>query len=163
MYKIILLLVICFSPLTGSAQALQDPLLDHLIGKWVLQGTIAGSATTHDVTAEWVLGHEYIRLHEVSRERADNGQPLYEAIVFIGRDEATGGYAILWLDSTGGGGITAQGIGHGKRSGDQIAFLFSDFHNTFVYSKTSNTWQWIMDNEKNGKLEPFARVTLSQK
>src|SRR6476661_7947772 len=31
---------------TGSV----DPLLDHMIGRWVLRGQIAGRATTHDVT-----------------------------------------------------------------------------------------------------------------
>jgi hypothetical protein len=36
----------------------QDRTLDHLIGTWVLQGTIAGSETGHEVTAEWVLGHQ---------------------------------------------------------------------------------------------------------
>jgi hypothetical protein len=30
-------------------------LLDHLAGQWILQGTIAGKRTTHDVQVEWVL------------------------------------------------------------------------------------------------------------
>ena len=51
----------------------QDPLLDHLIGTWVLQGSIAGRETTHDIVATWVLGHQYVRLHEVSREKDAKG------------------------------------------------------------------------------------------
>ena len=27
----------------------------------------------------------------------------------------------------------------------------------------SDTWQWMMDNEENGKLQPFARVKLTRK
>jgi len=156
--------------LSASAQAptFQDPLLDHLTGKWVLQGTIAGRETTHDIVAEWVLGHEYVRLHEVSREKNAQGQAAYEAIVFIGWDQASSQYTCLWLDTTGGGGLSAQGIAHGKRSGDEIAFLFkggegSLFHTKFAYSKGANTWQWLMDGEEGGKLHPFARVRLTKK
>jgi len=146
----------------------QDPLLDHMVGKWVLHGTIAGSETTHDVVVEWVLGHQYVRLAEVSREKDAKGQAAYEAIVFIGWDEPSNQYACLWLDSTGGGGLSAQAFGHAKRGGDQIAFLFkgkdgSLFHTTFAYSKGTDTWQWLMDGEEGGKLQPFARVRLTRK
>lgn len=163
-----LALLLLFSLLAAAqSPSFQDPLLDHMIGKWVLQGTIGGRDTTHDVVVEWVLDHQYVRLHEVSREQTGKGQPAYEAIVFIGWDQPSGGYACLWLDSTGGGGLSAQAIGHAKRSGDEIAFLFrtkdSVFHTTFVYSKGTNTWEWLMDDEEGGKLQPFARVKLSPK
>jgi hypothetical protein len=63
----------CILVLVGIAGAQQptfhDALLDHLAGSWVLQGTIAGRPTTHDITAEWVLAHQYLRLQEVSREK----------------------------------------------------------------------------------------------
>ncbi|MBZ5590010.1 MAG: hypothetical protein LAO05_15760 [Acidobacteriia bacterium] len=156
--------------LSASAQqtSFQDPMLDHLVGTWVLQGSIAGKETAHDIVAEWVLGHEYVRVHEVSREKNADGQAAYEAIVFIGWDESSNQYACLWLDSTGGGGLSAQGIGHGRRSADEISFLFkgkdgSAFHTTFAYSKGTDTWQWLMDGEEGGKLQPFARVRLTRK
>lgn len=155
---------------SASAQqpTFQDPLLDHLIGKWILQGTIAGGETTHDIVSEWVLDHQYVRLHEVSREKNAKGQAAYEAIVFVGWDQPSSEYACLWLDTTGGGGISAQAIGHAKRSGDEIAFLFkgkdgSIFHTTFAYRKGNDTWRWLMDGEEGGKLQPFARVTLTKK
>jgi hypothetical protein len=47
-----------------------DSLFDRLIGHWVLRGTIARQSTTHDVTFDWMLGREYVQMHEVSRERA---------------------------------------------------------------------------------------------
>jgi hypothetical protein len=156
--------------LSGSTQqaTFQDPLLDRLLGTWVLQGTIAGQETTHDIVAEWVLGHQYMRFHEVSREKDAAGRAAYEAIVFIGWDEALGQYACLWLDSTGGGGLTGQAIGHAQRGGHRIEFLFkgqngSLFHTTFTYDKASDTWQWLMDGEEAGKRQPFARVMLARK
>jgi hypothetical protein len=155
--------------LSASAQRMAgpDPLLDRMTGHWVLQGTIAGHETTHDVEPEWVLGHEYLRLHEVSRDKNAQGRAAYEAIVFIEWDETASEYRCLWLDSTAGGGLSGQGIAHAKRDGDQIPFLFKskggDFHNTFAYNKSNDTWQWIMDGEDGGKLVPFARVKLTRK
>jgi hypothetical protein len=162
-----LIVLVSFSALAQQS-TFQDPLLDQMIGKWVLQGTIDGKATTHDIVAEWVLGHEYVRLHEVSREKDAKSQAAYEAIVFIGWDQPSSQYACLWLDTTGGGGLTGQAIGHAKRDGDKIAFLFkgadgSLFHTTFAYSQSTDTWQWLMDGEAGGKLQPFARVKLTRR
>ena len=161
--------VLLFSfPASAQEPPFQDPLLDRLVGQWVLQGTIDGQKTTHDVVAEWVLDHRYVRLHEVSRETDARGGPAYEAIVFIGWDKRTGEYACLWLDSTGGGGLAPPVVGHAKRSGDRIPIVFkvadsSTFHTTFAYTKGTDSWQWLMDGEEGGRLQPFARVTLSRK
>jgi hypothetical protein len=144
-----------------------EPLLDRMVGKWVLAGTIAGKETTHDVEAEWVLRREYVQLHEVSRELNADGTPAYEAIVFISWDQSSREYACLWLDTTGSGGLSPAGIGRGRLSGDTIPFLFtpadgSRFHAKFIYAATTGTWQWVMDGEEGGKLEPFARVELTK-
>jgi hypothetical protein len=159
--------LVCYS-VTAQQLTFQDSLLDHMIGRWILQGTIAGKETTHDIIIEWVLGHQYVRLHEISREKNANGESAYEAIVFIGWDQPLSQYACLWLDVTGGGGLSAQAIGHAKRGGDEVAFLFkgsdgSIFHTTFKYDRGTDTWQWLMDDEEDGKLQPFARVKLTRK
>jgi hypothetical protein len=153
---------------SGQDPAHKDPLLDHLTGSWTLQGTIAGHETTHDIESEWVLSHEYLRLHETSREKNVQGQPAYEAIVFIEWDESSNEYRCLWLDSTGGGGLSVP-IAQGKRGNDEIAFLFrekdkdSGVRTTFAYNKGTDTWNWLIDNEEGGKLTPFARVKLTRK
>ena len=154
-------------PVTAQQPGFQDALVDHLAGDWVLNGMIAGGETTHDIAAEWVLGHQYLRLHEISRETTADGEPAYEAIVFIGWDEVSSRYACLWLDCTGGGGLSAAGIGHAERDDDELAFLFtapdgSEFHTTFAYDREAGTWQWRMDAGPEGALQPFARVTLTR-
>ena len=161
------LITVSFS--SSAQQSIQaDHLLDRLTGNWILQGTIAGRETTHDIESEWVLNHEYLRFHETSREKNIQDQPAYEAIVFIEWDESSNEYRCLWLDSTGGGGLTAP-IAQGKRGNDEIAFIFRDknkdsgIHTTFVYSKGSDTWSWLIDNEHDGKLTSFARVKLTRK
>lgn len=148
----------------ARGQALQDPLLDHMTGHWVLQGIIAGQQIVHDIDAQWVLAHQYIQFHEVSREKDAKGQPAYDAIVYIGWDSGLSQYSCLWLDSTGGGGLDGKGIAHAKRGSDQLAFLFlGTFHTTFIYDKATDSWQWTMDDEEQGKLVPFARVKLLRK
>jgi len=142
-------------------------LLDRLAGDWVLQGTIRGKQTTHDVHADWVLNREYLRLHEVSHEKNSSGGPAYEAIVFISWDPKAQEYTCLWLDSTAGGGLSAQGLGHAKRSGASIPFLFTitpsdSVRNTFSYDRSTDTWSWLIDNETNGKTDRFATVKLSR-
>ena len=166
----ILAVVACSFTRSGSAESpvYADPLLDRLIGTWVLRGQIAGKDTTHDVVAEWVLGHEYVRLREVAREKDGKGNAAYEAIVFIGSGQPSHDYACLWLDSTGGGGLAPEGIGHAMRVGEEIPFVFLDgsgrisFKNTFAYDKSTDSWAWIMDNIAGGKAIPFGRVKLTR-
>jgi quercetin dioxygenase-like cupin family protein len=144
------------------------PSLDSLVGSWVLTGTIRGAPTTHDVTAEWVLNREYLRIHEVSREKNAAGGPAYEAIILVGWDPQSGEYQCLWLDTTGGSGLSSpSGIARGRPAGDSIPFVWMDaggpsLHNTFVYSRGSGTWRWDIDNETGGTRSPFARLTLAR-
>lgn len=164
-----LMLLIGLTPLSAIAQQTieQDMLLNNLVGNWTLQVTIAGLQTTHDITAAWVLDHQYVQLKEVSHEKDNSGKPLYEAIVYICWEQNRNQYSCLWLDNTGNGGLSAEAVGHANANADTIALLFtgtdgSIFHTTFVYSKATDTWQWMMDGEENGKLQPFARVTLTK-
>jgi len=166
--KTILILTLLF-PSTGKSQQTTQPdsLLNKLIGKWVLKGTIAGQETIHDIYAKRVLNGQYIQLIEVSREKDKKGNPLYEAVVYICWQEPKKQYFCLWLDNTSNEGISNQVIGRAKQNGDKIemVFKFSDttqFHTTFLYDRERGTWQWLMDGEENGKLEPFARVTLTE-
>jgi hypothetical protein len=152
----------------AQEQGFQDELLGHLAGTWILRGTIAGEETTHDIVAEWVLGHYYMRLREVSREKTEEGAPLYEAIVFIGWDQPSSRYVCLWLDSTGGGGLAGEALGYAEPGGDELAFLFKMgedklWHTTFFYDRDGDTWKWLMYSESEGMQNPFARVTLTRK
>lgn len=156
--------------LTQAGAAKPDPqheLLDRLTGKWVLRGVIAKEQTTHDIDARWVLEKGYVQIHEVSREKDANGRPRYEALVYVVWDPKVGEYACLWLDTTGVSTFAPEGIGHAKPGGDKIAFVFKEaaggVHNTFAYDRAKDAWSWTIDNDVNGKLTPFARVTLTRK
>jgi hypothetical protein len=152
----------------AGAQLPADSVFDRMIGPWVLRGTIARQPTTHDVTFEWMLGRNYVRMHEVSRERTPAGAPDYEAVVTFTRDPRTGEYVCEWLDNTGVNVFEPAGIGRGTVAGDSIPFLFrytanTSFHTTFVYDRAADSWQWHMDNDSLGVRQPFARVTLTRR
>jgi hypothetical protein len=114
-FKIILLVNFITLSVLAQQTTFQDSLLDRMTGEWVLSGTIAGKETTHDINVEWVLAHQYIQLHEISREKDSTGQAEYEAIVYIGWEQAIDEYTCLWLDITGNSGLSANAIAHAMR------------------------------------------------
>ena len=165
----LILLFVLVSPVTVKSQQISQPdsLLNKLAGKWVLTGTIEGQKTTHDVDAKRVLNGQYVQIKEVSREKDEKGNPLYDAVIYICWQDAKKQYFCLWLDNTSNEGISNQVIGRAKQNGDKIemVFKFSDanqFHTTFIYDRETDTWQWLMDGEENGKLQPFASVRLTK-
>ena len=36
--------------------------------------------TTHDIVVEWIVGHQYLRFHEVSREKDDGQRRPFERV-----------------------------------------------------------------------------------
>lgn len=167
--RMVLMLALLAVPAGVRAQALHpDSLFARLVGHWVLRGTIARQQTVHDVSFEWLLGREYVQMHEVSREKGPKGEPVYEAVVLFGRDPQTGAYACVWMDNTAAAAFPLEGTGRGSVSGDSIPFLFqyggtASFHTTFVYDRAKDAWQWHMDNDSSGVRKPFARVTLTRR
>lgn len=154
----------------ASAQTSRPPgeLLERMTGRWVLEGTIAGEATTHDVVGSSVLNGQYVQLHEVSHEQDAKGRPEYEALVYLTWEPSRGEYSCLWLDTTSNAGLSNGIVGHAEPSGDELRLLFKDpdgstFHTTFLYDRKADTWRWKMDSEKDGQLVPFARVTLRRR
>ena len=164
-----MLILVLISPvIVKSQQTIQpDSLLNKLKGKWVLKGTIAGQETTHDIEGKRVLNGQYLQLKEQSREKDAKGLPLYDALVYICWQESKKEYFCLWLDNTSNEGISNQVIGRAPPNGNKIEMLFkfndtTQFHTTFLFDKEGDTWQWIMDGEENGKLQPFARLKMTR-
>ena len=159
-------LILVASPCAAQQATLNDPLLDRLKGEWVISGTIAGKPTTHDVSAEWVIEHQYLRLHEVTREKRADGQPDYEAVVHVGWNQPTGTYGCVWLDNYGG--LNTQSIGLAAKKENELPFVFSNLDRTFTrttmaYDPKSGTWRWTIVEDNAGKLSTFADLTLTRK
>jgi hypothetical protein len=151
------------------AQASPPPgeLLERMAGRWVLQGTIEGKATTHDVVATSVLNGKYLQLHEVSRERDGEGRLAYEALIYLTWEPARAEYTCLWLDSTSNAGLSNGVTCRAKPSGDELRLLFrypdgTTFHTTFAYDRPHDTWRWKLDADEKGQLVPFARLLMQR-
>ena len=153
----------------NQATSAAEALMDKMTGQWVMTGTIGKKATTHDVDVDWVLKRQYIRIHEVSRDKDDSGGIGYEAWIYLVWDATKSEYAVMWLDNTAATNFGAEGIGHAKPDGDRIPFVFkfadgSGIHTTFAYDRAKDTWSWTIDNvDKSGKSSSFAKVTLTRK
>ena len=154
--------------LAAQPQPIQrDSLLDHLIGRWVLRGPMAGKNVVHDVSFQWVLGGEYVEMHEVSRERTAAGTPAYEAIVYLVHDPHSHQYGALWMDNTDYNAFLPPGQGHGVAASDSIPLVFTygpadHTYTTFVYDRAKDEWAWHMDNEDQRGRRMFARVVLTR-
>jgi hypothetical protein len=164
---IILMLCLWLVPATAQTLAERGTVLDHLTGRWVMTGVIAGDEITHDLEAQWVLGGHYLYFHELARERDENGLPAYEARVYIGWDETSARLVCMWLDVTGGGGLTPEGFGYAQAGENRIPFVWaadsgSGIHNTFIYQPDKDFWEWQIDNVRDGQPSAFARVVLKR-
>ncbi|MFN0111702.1 MAG: hypothetical protein ACKVZH_22830 [Blastocatellia bacterium] len=152
-----------------SRKPTPEALMEKMTGKWVMRGTIDNEKVTHDVYVDRILNRQYVRIHEVSREKTAAGEPSYEAWIHIAWDNANKEFVVMWLDNTGVTNFSPDGVGHGKPDGDRIPFIWkladgSGIHNTFAFERASDTWSWEIDNlDKSGKSSPFARVTLKRK
>jgi len=163
----------CFNVPAALAQTqasiAPDTLLDRMTGHWVMTGSIRSKPTTHDVDVDWVLKREYIRIHELSRDKDADGGPGYEAWIYVVWDTKKSEYAVMWLDNTAATNFAAGAIGHAKPEGDRIPFIFKDadgsgIHTTFAYDRAKDAWSWTIDNvDKSGKPSSFAKLTLTRK
>lgn len=158
-----------FSAVAAAQQqppTVHSSLLDHFVGRWVLRYTMKGVPHTHDVTGRWVLQHHYLKLSEVSREKARSGFPQYVADVYITRDTSPSEYVVFWLDDFGGS--VPPSIGHAVVNEHHMRFLFRDsagvlnFVNDMTYDTKTGSWLWVMDNVDRGKFAPFARMKLTR-
>ena len=96
-----------------------------------------------------------------------SGERAYEATVFIGWDAETDRLVCLWLDVTGGEGLSNGVLGYAAPVGDTIPWTFGlgeyTIANTFVYHRDADTWEWTIDNVRGDERSEFAHVTLARR
>jgi hypothetical protein len=146
-----------------------DSILDKMLGTWIMTGTVDNEKVTHDVHVDRILKGQYLRIHEVAREKDAVGDPAYEAWIHIAWDKANSEYVVMWLDNTAITNFSPEGVGHGKPDGDQISFKWksadeSGIRNTFAYKRASDKWFWTIDNvDAAGRTSRFATLELKRK
>jgi hypothetical protein len=146
-------------PIDGLNHPFKDELVENLVGDWKLTRQIRGQTVQNTLKVEWVLNHQFLRLH--MKDVATPAQ--YEAMIFLGYDNASDRYVVHWIDIFGG--RFSETLGYGKRDGNSIKFIFEypdgPFHNTFTWNPAEKTWTFLMEHKnKEGKWTTFATDTV---
>jgi hypothetical protein len=87
-------------------------------------------------------------------------------MVMVGYDNASERYVAHWTDVFGG--RFSETLGYGKRSGNDIEFIFEypdgPFHTTFRWNPEPQQWQWLMrgKSDKDGKWFEFGDMRLTR-
>jgi hypothetical protein len=149
----------------GPSPEWQDDLVDHLTGTWKLTGAVMGREAHHTVTAEWVLYHQFLRIHEKTADGAPESERRYEAVWFLGYDATSERYVLHLLDVFGA--RYSETLGYGTRDGNTIRFVFEypdgPFHTTYRWSPQEHNWQWLLEQkDKDGKWFTFADLKLTR-
>jgi hypothetical protein len=136
--------------------ALKDPFLDNFVGDWGVARKMGnGRNIETSVRGEWVLKHRFIQL----RYGSGGSEPEYEALVFIGFDEADKTYVCHWPDVFGG---HYSGVGRGKLDPSllDIEFRFDSkegsLTNRFAFDPDTKSWTSLIRQEENGQWKTFA-------
>jgi hypothetical protein len=136
----------------GRNRVFQDSTLDRLVGHWNVERTMEGRTTSSDLRGEWVLNHQYLLLHYQQPHLPS--ATAYEAMVFIGYDNASERYVAHWIDVFGG--RFSETLGYGIRNGNAVHFVFEypdgPFHNTFTFDPVKGSWTSLL-RTKNAKGE----------
>lgn len=144
----------------GPPPAFEDALLDDLAGTWTMKGQVRGDSVTYRATAEWVLGHQFLR---IQMQDVTNTPPQYSAHVYVGYDPENEEYVAHWLDDTGG--RASKTLGTGSRNGDELRLLFeypdAPFRTVFE-RRSPDRWQVRMRAKGDDDTwQPFADYVLT--
>ena len=142
----------------GPGKPLQDSLVAQLAGEWSMTGDLRGQAQHYTLKAEWVLNHQFLRL-----EMKDRGVPArYEAVCYLGYDNASERYVAHWMDIFGG--RVSETLGYGKREGNVMHFVFEypdgPFHSDYTFDPKTG---WTIDMTQKaatGEWQDFAHYRL---
>ena len=140
-------------------------MIERLAGSWKLEGKLTTSVAHHDVRADWVFNHQFLRIEETTSPDAPAAERRYDAIWYLGDDPVSERYVLHLMDVFGG--RFSETLGYGVRDGNDIRFVFEypdgPFHNTYRWNPQEKTWRWVMEQKnKDGKWVSFADLKLSR-
>jgi Protein of unknown function (DUF1579) len=147
----------------GPPQTLKDPFLDNFVGDWSVTRKMGNGRTIEStVRGEWVLKHQFMELHYGAGDKASD----YEALVFIGFDDATKSYVCHWVDVFGG---RYSAVGRGRLDPNlvNIELRFDSkegsLTNKFEFDSEAKSWTSLIRQEENGQWKTFAEEKWTRK
>src|SRR4029077_4249172 len=124
---------------------------DNFVGDWSVTRKIGNGRTIERIVrGDRLMKPKFIQLQYGAGEKA----PEYEAIVFIGVDDATKSYVCHWVDVFGG---RYSGVGRGRLDPNLagIEFRFDSkegsLTNKFDFDSETKSWTSLIRQEENGQ------------
>jgi hypothetical protein len=114
-----------------------DDLLNHLVGKWDITGVMYGRADKGTLEAEWVMDHQYLRIHEKSEEVVPEINKPYETEFFIGFNRKTKRYVVHEMDVCGSN--MNEGLFYARRTGNELTL--EKIRDSLLCSVQRFTWE----------------------
>jgi len=157
------MLAIALAQGQGPPPELKDRFLDNFVGEWRVERKFGNGRTAEtSVRGEWTLKHQFIELHYGYAGAA----PEYEAIVFIGFDDADKAYVCHWLDVFGG---RYSEYGRGKIDALLLSIEFrfvpkgGELTNKFTFDPDTKTWTSLIRQTEKGEWKTFAEERWTRK
>jgi hypothetical protein len=137
-------------------QPLEDPLLQGLVGGWLLVGSVGRRRVAYTMRGYWVLDHRFFRLSVK--------HPSYRATVHIGYDHVRKSLIAHWLDTLGGRPSATLGLG--QRVGSALQFDFEypagPSHVTFTFDAKKRPLSLLaLDYDEHNVAREIAHFTIS--
>jgi hypothetical protein len=139
-----------------------DSLLDRLVGRWTMTGTVRGHPVVYRLDVARVLRRRYVELHMEDVQRPST----YEARVVIGVDTTGNGYIAHWMDNFGASYSVPPATGDAAGDTIRLVFAYPDgpFHDTFVYDRKTDRWHFRLEaTDPTGGPKPFAEYQVTRR
>jgi hypothetical protein len=152
----VIVVALCVAPVSlaqvdkdGNDARFYDDLLDHFVGKWDVSATVYGQKFSLDREVEWVLSHQYLRIHEKSREDIPWLKVPFERTIFIGYNHGSKRYVVYELSVHGADGPQEpEGLYYATRTGNELKMAVITkgsevvSNARFVWEPASGSWQF---------------------
>jgi hypothetical protein len=132
----------------GTDMRFYDDLLDHLVGQWDVSAVVHGQKFTLDREAEWVMGHQYLRIYEKSREVIPWLKAPFERTMFIGYNHRRKRYLVYELTVHGGDvPHEPEGFYYADRTGNELKMVGTKgpevvANMRFTWEPASRSWHF---------------------
>lgn len=136
-------------------------LLRALDGNWRMSGDVKGKAVNYAMAAAPALQGTFTEM----RMKDVQVPAKYEAVVFLGVDQASQTVIAHWMDSFG----PKYSIPHatGRITGNTIELIFpyqsGQFRNTMTYDPDTSSWSFVLKSgQPDGSWKHFARYEVKR-
>ena len=149
-----------------SHEPFTDDLLDRLVGEWELTGNMMDRIPLRQrVTVDWVLNHQFLRMHTIQTDKPQNDRPRYESLTYIGWNVDQHRYVMTLLDVFGGRFAETVGLGTpDDETSITFEFAYPDgpLHNTVTWLD-DDRWQMLLSHRNDGDVwDVFAEKHLTR-